>query len=368
MRKSLGSSFVFIVIFFHVGLMASSYKWSSSSSKDEVYVNEAIYLKYVCEFSDRGELFTIVLKPFYNKNNYSLKLIKKRDAFIDGKRVSTYEYLAKAKVEGKFTLRLNANMRETTLDSIVYSSGSRDDDRGDEEFKEKMLPLPSPKINIIPSNSTLVGEFNIEIKKDKKEVKAYEPYHLDIYISGIGNLDTLEAIKFQIEGVKIFTQKPFIDVQYTKDGEEGIWHQQFAFVGEKDFTIPALEIKYFDLKSRNLKYLKIESTSLRVSKVYKKEELLDDVEKNKPISFEFIYYILTFLTGFLVAKINFKKTKIDSKDMIFIQKVKSVKSLDALSILLILEDERKFSSILLELNSNKSLSLAQERKKVYRSL
>ncbi len=362
MRKSLGSSFVFIIIFFHVGLMASSYEWSSTSSKNEVYVNEAIYLKYVCEFSDRGELFTIVLKPFYNKNDYKLKLIKKRDAFIDGKRVSTYEYLAKAKVEGKFTLRLEANMRETTLESIVYSSGSRDDDRGDEEFKEKMLPLPSPKINAIASYSALVGKFKIEIKKDKEEVKAYEPYHFDIHISGIGNLHELEAIKFQIEGVKIFTQKPFIDMQYTKDGEKGSWHQQFAFVGEKDFTIPDLEIKYFDLESRSLKYLKIKSTAVKVNKVYKKEELLDNLEENKPINFGFIYYILTFLAGYLIAKINFKKEKTASKDMIFIQKVKSVKSLDALSIILILEDEKKFSSILLELNSNKSL--AQEKNKV----
>lgn len=364
MKKSLGSTLVFILIFLHVGLSASSYKWSLDTPKKEVYVNEMLYIKYICEFSDRGELFSIVMKPKYDADKYALSLMKKNDTFIDGKRISTYEYLLKAKVDGKLALKFDANMKKTTLESIVYSSGSRDDDRGEEEFKEEVVILPVPSVNIASSGSDVVGEFSLEVKKDLAKVNAYEPYHLDVKISGSGNLDAIKAISFKIEGVKIFTQKPLIKLKHTKNGATGEWSQKFAFVSEKDFTIPFVAVQYFDLKSKNLKSLEIQSTNIKVTQVYKKEELLDKVEEDSSFNFDFVYYILTFLAGYLVAKINFKKEKINSKDAIFIQKVEAIKSLDSLNMLLILENERKFSKILLELDSNQSISLTEARKKV----
>lgn len=367
MRKSLGKIFIFILVSFE--LSASTYLWKSFTPKKEVYVNEVIYLKHVCEFSDRGELYTIGLKPTYNAKNYNLTLIKKQDTFVNSKRMSSYEYLAKAKVKGNLAISFGASMKETTLDSIVYSSGSRDDDRGDEEFKEKVLSLSLPSITVMPSNSDLVGEFSINISQDKAQVKAYEPYHLDVEILGNGNLDDLKAIRLKIDGVKIFTQEPLIDVEHTKDGIKGSWHQKFAFVSEKDFTIPQISIEYFDLKSQMIKKLESKSTQIKVTQAYKKEDLLDEDEESLYDTFatntqSFVYYVLTFISGFLLAKINFKRKKLDSKNEVFNQKIQKTNSLDELSMLLILSDERKFSELLLEFESKNTISLAQAKRKV----
>ncbi len=366
MRKSLGSIVSFILLFLSLDLSASTYKWSSYASSKDAYVNEVIYLKYVCEFSDRGELFTIVLNPKYDAKKYSLTLIKNDDVFKDAKRIRTYEYLLKAKVAGALRLGVDVNMRETTLESIVYSSGSRDDDRGEDEFKEHITALQTPKINFKDSYSDLVGKFTIKTSHDAMNVQAYQPYHMDVEISGLGNLEDIKAIEYKIEGVKIFTQKPLLTLQHTKEGTQGSWSQKFAFVGEKDFIIPEMKIQYFDLKTQSLHDLEIASSNVNVTKVYTKTELLDDVKEEKAIDFSFVYYILTFIAGFLVSKINFKREKVNSKDEFFVQKIRAIKSLDELSMLLILENERKFSTILLEIDSSESISLSEAKSKVLR--
>ena len=368
MRNNLGRFLLAILLSWHVGLTASTYKWSAEISKKEAYINEAIHLKYICEFSDRGELYTIEFNPMADKENYTLELLKKSEKLINGKRISSFEYIAHASRVGKLEFNFDVQMKKTTLAFIADSTGSKDDDRGDVDSSKKIISQKTLNIDIKEADSEVVGKFKIDVKKDTPKVKAFEPYHLQITISGIGSFQNIKEIKFDIPKVNIFHEKVIKNTKLTSDGHSGTLSQKFAFVSENNFTIPSFQIQYFDLKSQSLKSMNFNSIDVEVTKGFKKEELLDSELESGSLSFlsyikNYIYYILTFIAGFLLAKIKFKNKKTDKKNDSFTQKIKNSNSLDELSIILILQDERKYKELILDIESKNIGSLSEGKRK-----
>ena len=88
MSKSLGS-ILCMTLFLCADLFASTYTWRASANKTQAYMNEAIYLEYVCTFSDKSELYTIDFNP--QGEDYSLFLLQESEKIINEKRVNRYE-------------------------------------------------------------------------------------------------------------------------------------------------------------------------------------------------------------------------------------------------------------------------------------
>ncbi|MDB2562701.1 hypothetical protein N9X61_03770 [Sulfurimonas sp.] len=351
---------LFLVLCFNA--YAVDYTWSVSANKKEAFVNEAIYLKYVCEFNDRAELYTIEFHPEVDNELYTIKPYSQNTKLVNNKRVSTYEYIAFVKKPMMTSFTFEALMKKTNRDSIENTVLGRDN-ADYEEFLATTVKQDTIKIDIKETGSKLIGQFSMDIKKDVLNVKAYKPFHLSVKISGSGNFDALDDIDFDIEGVKVFSQEPVKDLHLNIDGYEGTWIQKFAFVASKSFTIPKYKIDYFDRKSHVKKTLEIKPMEVKVQEVYKKSELLD--EENEHYSLEFmrgyIYYILTFITGFLLAKIKFKSKSINTKNTQLRDKIQNTKSLDTLSMLLILNNQRKFNDILTMIESQELTSLAKAK-------
>jgi hypothetical protein len=187
---------------------------------------------------------------------------------------------------------------------------------------------------------------------------------MQILIKGVGNLSSIKPIEFKIDGVKVFASEVVGNNTLGEDGESGEWSQKFAFVSEKDFTIPDIKIEYFNLKTHKIESLGVDAINVSVEGGFSKEELLDDVE---PKSFKFDYsylnYMLVFIAGFLVAKIKIKKNATPKgKKEIFNQKIDEAKSLDELMILLVLSDEKRYEKIIFEIESKKLTSLKSAKK------
>ena len=138
---------------------------------------------------------------------------------------------------------------------------------------------------------------------------------------------------------------------------------QFAFVSDRNFVIPKVEFKYFDIDKASKKLLYFNGVNVEVTPVYKKAELLDEELKGFEFRLEYLYYLLTFILGFVVAKINFKKEKkSQSKQELFCQRVKSAKSVEDLSMLLAIDGSRKYRQILLEIEKGELTSLNAVKK------
>ncbi len=361
MRNNLGRVVLLLFIFLH--LEASTYQWNAQIDKSVVMTNEAIYLKYVCEFSDKSELYTIDFNPVGDYENYSVELLREEEKILNSKRINSYEYIAYAKREGQIVFDFDIIMKKTTQESIDATIGGRDNDRDKESYTNKYLKQKSLAVSVQHSDTVLVGNFSIEVKKEIKSLKSYEPYHLEIVIDGIGNFKNLKPITFNIQDVKIFSQKPIKNIKLTKNGYQGRWSQKFAFVAEKNFLIPNLNIKYFDLEEKIVKELVVSKMQVNVKEAYIKEELLDKKEESFVFSYDFIYYILTFISGFIFAKISLKKSKKkEIKNGSFEEKVKNSKSLEKLAITLALEDSKRYEELIYNIENNKITSLGECKK------
>ena len=103
---------------------------------------------------------------------------------------------------------------------------------------------------------------------------------------------------------------------------------------------------------------------VEIKKGYKKENLLDREDKKTiKINYEFIYYILFFLFGYLLSKIKFKKhIKKMTKDEELLYKISKSKNMDEVIIRLLLNDEDKHKT-LIEKIENKELKTSKEVKR-----
>ncbi len=366
MRKSLGRIFLTLFIFLNASLAASTYTWSASANKTSAYLHEAIHLKYVCSFSDASELYTIDFNPSGEYEKFTLKNLSQSEHIVDGKRVNSYEFVAFAKESDEIEFAFEAVMKKTTKESIENTVLGRDnvqkEDFTKEPFAQKVL-----KVTVKETNTPLVGTFSIQEKKREPKVKAYEPYHIEVLIKGVGNFDAIKPIEFNMEGVKVFAGEVVKDYVLKDDGMHGEWSQKFAFVSERDFAIPKIEIPYFDLQEQRAGSLSIDATDVSVEAGFSKEELLDEEPKE---SFEFdisyIYYLLAFVAGFLVAKIEFKKgaPKLNS-DEEFRQKVEDAKTVDELMILLVLKDAKRYEKLISEIEAKRITSLKSAKKLIW---
>ena len=242
-------------------------------------------------------------------------------------------------------------------------TGGLDNEKAKDSFVNEYIQQKTLSLHVEPITSNLVGDFELEIKKDDLQKKAFSPYHFEVIIKGVGNFQDIKPLEFNIKNVKIFSKKPKTEIVLTKDGYSGVWSQKFAFVSEQNFSIKEFSIKYFDIKDKILKELKSESVHIEVSAGYKKEKLLDLEEKPFEINYKYIFFTLFFIFGFLLGKIKFKKEKVlNTKEILFHEKVKKTSSLDELLILLVLQNSSKYASIISQIEKEEITSLDKAKK------
>ena len=215
MRKNLGNISIIFLLLFSMNLFASTYEWSATANKKSAFVNEAILLKYICKFNDRSELYTIDFNPVVENENYVIKPLSEQEQIVNGKRVNTFEYIAYVKRSGKMTFNFDMVMRKTNEDSIENTVLGRDNEQY-EEFTSTYLKQKSLYLDIKRSESDLVGNFELEVKESESRVKAYAPYSLEFIIKGVGSFEKLKPLEFNIDGVKVFSQKVILNSSLKK--------------------------------------------------------------------------------------------------------------------------------------------------------
>ncbi len=363
MKKNL-TSIVLLLVVTLLDLSASTYKWSAKVDKKTAYVNEAILLTYLCEFSNASELYTIDFNPVQDNEHFSIKLLKERQVLKNSRRVNSYEFIAYVKREGRISFDFDLVMKKTTQESINSTTTGHYDDSKVESFIStpmKQLPL---SINIKDTPSKLVGEFTLKVKQDIPKLTAYQPYNLEIQIHGIGNFSSIVPIHFIIDGVKVFTQGTVLKTDFSQDGEKGIWSQKFSFVSEKSFVIPEVSIKYFDVKTGTLKVLRLNAVNVIVERDVHKKEVILDIQEKKDYLYkeEYLYYLLIFLLGFLLAKIKlniFKPQR--TEEELFLKSIKETTSLEKLCFLLVSKDVKKYEELISKIESKELRSLKKAK-------
>ena len=300
MRQNRGSLwgviFLFVASFVYGG---EPYIWSLKTNKSSVYVNEAVEIEYTCDFEDKAFLYVIEFNPEGENEAYRMLPLGEVENIKESKRSNTYRYVLFPKKAGHKEFRFSALMRKTTKASIENSVIGRDNVES-YAFIDKEALLPVIELEVLDQQEKMTGRFALNAALDKKEVKAYEPVHLDVHVSGEGDFDQMQDYNLSIDGVKIFSEPGEKHYRLTKEGFKGEWEQKFSLVGEKSFTIKPLELSYFDIGKKERVVLRSDTFDVKVTEGYKREELLDEVAKKEGSSwwsFTYLYFLLTFVSG-----------------------------------------------------------------------
>ena len=303
MKKVLGS-----LIFLSLSLFGrSEYEWQINLENKALYLHQSTVLSMECKFSKEGKNDDVEFVPPTDVP-FSFELLSEKRHFDGELQTLTYKYLIFAKEAGSFDIVLKPTMlftSQSAIDNVIVGR----DNVNDLEVEREAAKIKPISVEVSKTTSLLTGQLSLKTDLDLQEVSAYEPVHLEIALEGEGNLQDLSAFNFEIEGVEVFADKVEKKLELTANGYKGVWIQRFAFVGKKDFVIPSIAFHYFDLKEKKEMSLKTQAFNIKIKLDGIQREILID-EVNLPSDkidlskyVHYLYYLLTFVTGFIVAKL-----------------------------------------------------------------
>jgi len=197
----------------------------------------------------------------------------------------------------------------------------------------------------LPDNLELYGDFAISATVDKTKVSASKAVNLTIKVEGVGNIDDVKKFDIDIPNGVVYSDEPKIVSGFRGKEYGGRFTQKVAIVADSNYTIPSIELKYFDKNSKkvvvkrtkpiNITVIGGNSNSANATQKPKIEVANDNNYTQKPKVIvkkeaSYIKYI-TLLVGFILGVLSviilqkIKQPK-DKKELPIVKKIKKAKS------------------------------------------
>lgn len=254
---------------------------TATASKTTVYEQEAILLTY--------KVYTVVnlrqlrgdmpdLKGFHTQEVDLPQQKKFTLEHYKGRNYNTTvwsQYVLFPQQTGKL------EVPSITFDGVVAQQTVSDDPfdaffngGGYVEVKKK-ITTPKVVINVQPlpakpaGFSGAVGEFKLASSINATDVKTNDAVTIKLTLSGTGNMKLIGTPEMKFpQDFEIYDPKVTDDYKLTSNGLTGTKTFEYLAIPRHagNFTIPAVEFTYFDLKSNSYKTLKTEAYNLKVAK------------------------------------------------------------------------------------------------------
>lgn len=254
---------------------------TATASKTTVHEQEAILLTY--------KVYTVVnLRQLYGKmpdlkgfHTQEVELPQQKTFTLEHYKGRNYnttvwsQYVLFPQQTGKLEIP------SITFDGVIAQQAVSDDPfdaffngGGYVEVKKK-ITTPKVVINVQPlpakpaGFSGAVGEFKLASSINATDVKTNDAVTIKLTLSGTGNMKLIGTpeVKFP-QDFEIYDPKVTDDYKLTNSGLTGTKTFEYLAIPRHagNFTIPAVEFTYFDLKSNSYKTLKTEAYNLKVAK------------------------------------------------------------------------------------------------------
>lgn len=254
---------------------------TATASKTTVHEQEAILLTY--------KVYTVVnLRQLYGKmpdlkgfHTQEVELPQQKTFTLEHYKGRNYnttvwsQYVLFPQQTGKLEIP------SITFDGVVAQQTISDDPfdaffngGGYVEVKKK-ITTPKVVINVqlLPAKpagfSGAVGEFKLASSINATDVKTNDAVTIKLTLSGTGNMKLIGTpeVKFP-QDFEIYDPKVTDDYKLTNSGLTGTKTFEYLAIPRHagNFTIPAIEFTYFDLKSNSYETLKTEAYNLKVAK------------------------------------------------------------------------------------------------------
>jgi hypothetical protein len=296
-----------------------------SSEKQDVYVGEPFTVTLTSKI--RRDMKVIDSKfEASNMNGFWIKKQQQEPDSADGDYVNTkIVYVLAAQKAGELALKPASMSLAQQVAANDFLGGVGNDVKWSRYLSNSLHVRVKP----LPSGVDIVGsDVQLHVSLDKAKVNQNEAANVTLTLSGGANFEDIGALKPFVANVSVFEDDAKVDHNIKNGVYTSEYVKKIAFVGDKSFTIPPIEIKYFDTKTHEIKTLKSEALHVEVvgrsagakNEPLKIEKSEEKVTKNIFENFtEFTYIAMAvsafvgFLlgTGLMLLKPFMKKEKID---------------------------------------------------------
>ena len=316
--------------------------------KKNVYIGEPIHLTIIFRKKIGVDIQDIEFTPPSFENFWKKELRRTNKEITGSYVVQKIEYMLFAQKAGKL------HINEAVLNIGLPARGEGIFNMIFNRIKWRKIFSNSLDVDVkpLPDNIKVYGKFSLDVKADKKEIKANSPVNLTISIKGEGNIDDIDSYKIDISNAAVYADKAVKKTFLQNKRYGGEFSQKFAIVSEEDFVIPSVSFSYFDKEKKRVITLKSEPINITVTgkrakespKLQKGEQKEIETKDVKMHSERFyILALVTFIMGLLIGFLikNFKfQPKI--KETSIQKKIKNAKNnKDLLKILLPYVDRSK---------------------------
>ena len=206
--------------------------------------------------------------PQYNKPEFKgffVKEVGEEKSYNEADRqVTELRYILIPQEEGNFTVG-------PATANVAVADRNRRDMFG-RFFGSTWVPIASNmvtvKVEAKPQESDLVGDFTLKSSIDAQKVKANKPVNLTVEISGEGSLEDFEFPAYEIDGVTVYSDDAKVTSNIESRAEGDVitsrYTKSFAFISDRDFTIPARSITAYDTKTKTLKTLEVPAYDIHI--------------------------------------------------------------------------------------------------------
>jgi hypothetical protein len=301
---------LFLILFTSIASANNKYcTYSVKSSKENVFINEPIYITFHARQKTKNEVMFFDLKPRQNPKYEIISIKEKRHEFNYHDAEKTFTYLVFAKKSGKINVELDFRIRRASDDAVSEAyTGSRDNVKSIPTTNVN-IALVSVSLNVkaLKQNVNGVGNFKLDMKVDKQSSNSYDAINIEYNLVGTGYLNKNFSPLKNITNTSIFKGKKALAPRASKNGYIYNITWNYAIVAKEDFKITSAKFMTYDYKKDKFILTTIEEKQIKI-KALNIENLVDD--KNSPdssIDFEkyldYFYSMMIFTAGFLFAKL-----------------------------------------------------------------
>jgi hypothetical protein len=331
--------------------VGDDFVYKISLSKNKAYQGEAIHTILKFMYKVGSNPLDVNLEKFAPKHFWVKELSNPKPKEENGYIIQTINFLLFPQIEG-----------EQTIDSQVINVAIRGG-YGFVNWKKIISNKVDIKVLPLPKNINVQGSYNIEATVDKTNIKENEPVNLTIKVEGFGNIDDIEPFKLSLKDEVTYNSKPQFKSILKNNKYGGQFIQKISIIGNKDFTIPEIEFRYFDIKTKQIKSAKTKPIKIKVKSISKNTPQIEMKNKTiKPIVkkiiikensyLKYIYGIVGFLIGILVYYVFTIKNKEKIQLSIVSQIKKAKNDKDLYEILLPYSQNEDLKDIIKDLENN----------------
>jgi hypothetical protein len=311
-----------------------SYKIQSSKTKD-IVLYEPVSISFYTRQKTDTEMMFFDLKPLKSEDYEIIAINEKRHEYNYHDAEKSFEFLLIPKKAGTLKVRFDFSIRRASDDAVAQAYvGSRDNVKSIPTIKVHIAQaIVELQVKNLSKNVDAIGDFTLKMKLDKEKSNSYDAINVVYTLSGKGYLkETYQPLK-NIQGVSLFKGKKETPPRASKEGFFYNKEWSYALVATKDFTLPSANLSLYEHQHKKYTLLQTAQKKIQIQAI-DTHNLLDQQEYPEQQNYQkylgYIYNILLFIAGFILAKILdfFPKKEINKKQCCeLIQKSKTPKEL-----------------------------------------